>query len=65
MDQAKANYERYLAIWTRSYSKKEFGGGCVATAASYAAMDCMNVVKGWDQELIDDDIAWWDQRIGH
>lgn len=58
------NYQKYLAIWTRHYSKSEFGGTSVQAAAEYAAMDCMNQVKGWSQAEIDDDLAYWEQKIG-
>ena len=58
-----ANHQKYLAIWIRYYSKNEFGGTSVEAAAAYAAMDCMNQCKGWSQEAIDDDIAYWDKKI--
>lgn len=57
------NYQKYLAIWTDHYSKTEFGGTSTASAAAYAAMDCMNISKNWDQATIDDDIAYWTEKL--
>jgi len=59
-----ANYKKYLAIWTRYYSNNEFGGTSVEVAAAYAAMDNMNQCKGWSQAEIDDDLAYWGQKVG-
>ena len=61
--QYSANFEKYQAIWIRHYEKAEFGGGDVRVAATYAAADSMNVVKGWSQECISDDIAYLDAKI--
>jgi hypothetical protein len=58
------NYQKYLEIWTRHYSKSEFGGTSAQAAAEYAAMDCMNQVNGWGQDEIDEDLAYWDQKVG-
>ena len=59
-----ANYQKYLAIWTRYYSKNEFGGTSVEAAAAYAAMDCMNQCKNWSQAVIDDDLAYLEEKVG-
>lgn len=59
-----ANYETYLEIWKRHYSKTEFAGTSIEAAAAYSAMDCMNRVKGFDQVSIDDDIAYWEEKTG-
>lgn len=59
------NYQKYLAIWTRYYSNNEFGGTSVGAAAEYAALDCMNQCKGWSQAEIDDDLAYWEQKVGY
>jgi hypothetical protein len=59
-----ANYQKYLAIWTRYYSKNEFGGASVEAAAAYAAMDNMNKCKCWSHAEIDDDLAYWEQKVG-
>lgn len=57
-----ANYQKYLAIWTRYYSKSAFGGTSVEVSATYAALDSMNQSKGWTQAEIDDDIAYWEEK---
>ena len=58
-----ANFKKYFAIWFAHYSKSQFGGTNIEAAATYAATDCMNVVKGWNQEEIDDDINYWNTKL--
>jgi hypothetical protein len=53
-----ANYNKYFEIWHKRYSESGFGCGNINVAAAYAAMDCMNQVKGWSQAEIDDDINY-------
>ena len=58
------NFKEYLAIWMHHYSNTMFGGCSVETAATYAAMDNMNQIKGWNQIEIDDDLEYLKQKVG-
>jgi len=61
--QSAANYKKYYDIWFFYYSNNVFGGTSVEVSASYAAMDMMNTMKSFNQAEIDDDIAYYENKM--
>lgn len=58
-------FAKYLALWTAHYSKTQFAGTSIEAAASYAAMDCMNVGKrsNWSEAEYIDDLEYWASKL--
>ena len=61
----KEIFAQYLALWTIYYSNNPFGGASLEVAATYAAMDCMNIGKrsNWSEAEFIDDIQYWSEKI--